>query len=54
MVLAVQQKRMGQFRRSLRKQDWELFDELFERARAFARPHGLAKALKEKLQRRRE
>jgi hypothetical protein len=33
MVLAEQQKRLGQFRRSLRKQDQELFDELFERAR---------------------
>jgi len=31
--LAEQQKRLGQFRRSLRKQDQELFDELFERAR---------------------
>jgi hypothetical protein len=33
MVLAEQQKRLGHFRRSLRKQDQELFDELFERAR---------------------
>ncbi len=33
MVLADQQKRLGQFRRALRKQDQELFDELFERAR---------------------
>jgi hypothetical protein len=33
VVLAEQQKRWGQFRRSLRKQDQELFDELFERAR---------------------
>ncbi len=33
MVLAEQQKRLGQFRRSLRKRDQELFDELFERAR---------------------
>jgi hypothetical protein len=33
MVLAEQHKRLGQFRRSLRKQDQELFDELFERAR---------------------
>jgi hypothetical protein len=33
MVLADQQKRLGQFRRTLRKQDQELFDELFERAR---------------------
>lgn len=33
MVLAEQQKRLGQFRRSLRKQDQALFDELFERAR---------------------
>jgi hypothetical protein len=33
MVLAGQQKRLGQFRRTLRKQDQELFDELFERAR---------------------
>jgi hypothetical protein len=33
MVLAEQQKRLAQFRRSLRKQDQELFDELFERAR---------------------
>jgi len=33
MVLAEQQKRLGQFRRTLRKQDQELFDELFERAR---------------------
>jgi hypothetical protein len=30
MVLADQQKRLGQFRRSLSKQDQELFDELFE------------------------
>ena len=36
MVLAEQQKRLGQFRRSLRKQDQELFDELFERARLHA------------------
>jgi len=42
MVLADQQKRLGQFRRSLSKQDQELFDELFERARACARPHGRA------------
>src|SRR5512145_2631903 len=28
-VLAEQRKRLGQFRRSLRKQDQELFDELF-------------------------
>jgi hypothetical protein len=33
MILAEQQKRLSQFRRSLRKQDQELFDELFERAR---------------------
>jgi hypothetical protein len=33
MVLAEQQKRFGPFRRTLRKQDQELFDELFERAR---------------------
>ena len=33
MVLADQQKRLGHFRRTLRKQDQELFDELFERAR---------------------
>jgi hypothetical protein len=33
MVLVEQQKRLGQFRRTLRKQDQELFDELFERAR---------------------
>ena len=33
MVLADQQKRLGQFRRALRKQDQELFDELFESAR---------------------
>jgi hypothetical protein len=33
MVLAEQQQRLGQFRRTLRKQDRELFDELFERAR---------------------
>jgi len=33
MVLAEQQQRLGQFRRTLRKQDQELFDELFERAR---------------------
>jgi hypothetical protein len=33
MVLAEQQKRLGHFRRTLRKQDQELFDELFERAR---------------------
>ncbi len=33
IVLGEQQKRLGQFRRSLRKQDQELFDELFERAR---------------------
>jgi hypothetical protein len=33
MVLAEQQKRLAEFRRSLRKQDQELFDELFERAR---------------------
>jgi len=33
MDLAEQQKRLGHFRRSLRKQDQELFDELFERAR---------------------
>jgi len=32
-VLAEQQSRLGKFRRSLRKQDQELFDELFERAR---------------------
>jgi hypothetical protein len=36
MVLAEQQKRLGQFSRSLRKQDQELFDELFERARPHA------------------
>ena len=36
MVLADQQKRLGQFRRSLSKQDQELFDELFERARPHA------------------
>jgi hypothetical protein len=33
MVLAEQQKRLSKFRRTLRKQDQELFDELFERAR---------------------
>jgi hypothetical protein len=33
MVLADQKQRWGPFRRSLRKQDQELFDELFERAR---------------------
>jgi hypothetical protein len=33
VVLAEQQKRWGPFRRSLRKEDQELFDELFERAR---------------------
>jgi FKBP-type peptidyl-prolyl cis-trans isomerase (trigger factor) len=33
MVLAEQQQRLSQFRRTLRKQDQELFDELFERAR---------------------
>lgn len=32
-VLAEQQTRLSKFRRSLRKQDQELFDELFERAR---------------------
>ncbi len=32
-VLAEQQTRLAKFRRSLRKQDQELFDELFERAR---------------------
>lgn len=32
-VLAEQQQRLGKFRRSLRKEDQELFDELFERAR---------------------
>ncbi|MFN0085002.1 MAG: hypothetical protein ACKVX9_06410 [Blastocatellia bacterium] len=32
-VLAEQQQRLSKFRRSLRKQDQELFDELFERAR---------------------
>lgn len=36
MVLAEQQKRFGNFRRTLRKQDQELFDELFERARLHA------------------
>lgn len=33
MVLAEQQQRLSQFRRTLRKKDQELFDELFERAR---------------------
>jgi len=33
VVLAEQKQRWGPFRRSLRKQDQELFDELFERAR---------------------
>ena len=33
MVLAEQQQRLNKFRRTLRKQDQELFDELFERAR---------------------
>ncbi len=33
MVLADQQRRLNQFRRTLRKQDQELFDEHFERAR---------------------
>ena len=33
MVLAERQTRLGQFRRSLRRQHPELFDELFERAR---------------------
>ncbi|MBS1789706.1 MAG: hypothetical protein JST85_18420 [Acidobacteria bacterium] len=32
MVLAEQQQRLSQFRRTLRKKDQELFDELFERA----------------------
>ncbi len=32
-ILAEQQTRLAKFRRSLRKQDQELFDELFERAR---------------------
>ena len=33
IVLSEQQQRLSQFRRTLRKQDQELFDELFERAR---------------------
>jgi len=33
MVLEEQRKRLSQFRRTLRKRDQELFDELFERAR---------------------
>ena len=33
MVLAEQRQRLSKFRRTLRKQDQELFDELFERAR---------------------
>jgi hypothetical protein len=33
MVLAEQQKRQSKFRRTLRKQDQDVFDELFERAR---------------------
>jgi polyhydroxyalkanoate synthesis regulator phasin len=33
LVLAEQQQRLNKFRRTLRKQDQELFDELFERAR---------------------
>jgi hypothetical protein len=33
MVLAEQQKRLSKFRRTLRKQDQDVFDELFERAR---------------------
>lgn len=33
IVLADQQKRLSKFRRTLRKQDQELFDEIFERAR---------------------
>ena len=32
-VLSEQQQRLSQFRRTLRKQDQALFDELFERAR---------------------
>lgn len=32
-VLTAQQQRLKAFRRTLRKQDQELFDELFERAR---------------------
>ena len=32
-VLSEQQQRLAAFRRTLRKQDQELFDELFERAR---------------------
>jgi hypothetical protein len=33
IVLAGQKKRLNKFRRTLRKQDQELFDEIFERAR---------------------
>ncbi len=33
MVLAEQQQRLSKFRRTLRKQDQEFFDEIFERAR---------------------
>jgi hypothetical protein len=33
IVLADQQKRLSKFRRTLRKQDQELFDDIFERAR---------------------
>jgi hypothetical protein len=33
IVLAEQQQRLSKFRRTLRKQDQELFDELFESAR---------------------
>ncbi|HKQ72337.1 MAG TPA: hypothetical protein VJ810_01320 [Blastocatellia bacterium] len=36
IVLADQQKRLSKFRRTLRKQDQELFDEIFERARLHA------------------
>ncbi|MCG3159084.1 MAG: hypothetical protein JMDDDDMK_00060 [Acidobacteria bacterium] len=33
IVLADQQKRLSKFRRTLRRQDQELFDDIFERAR---------------------
>jgi polyhydroxyalkanoate synthesis regulator phasin len=33
MVLTEQQQRLSKFRRTLRKQDQEFFDEIFERAR---------------------
>ncbi|MCI0524173.1 MAG: hypothetical protein L0Y75_02830 [Acidobacteria bacterium] len=36
IVLADQQKRLSKFRRTLRKQDQEFFDEIFERARLHA------------------